>query len=238
MDRRPEPQATTHDDSEQRTGGTGDRGSRWVMLIAVAAGLCLVAAGVSIAVFSSPGGGQTGHIASAGNAPAATAPAAQPTAPGASSRATPRSRAASDRLAKSVLRWPPGHTRQILHWDAGPGGKTLAAVMEQMGTAMQSAGLKLYAPMRLACAQLASDISTAQAGPPIPDNAMQRLYARALAGLSHAAATCHAAISMDGDGEDVETHVNGPLLNRSRAEFAAASAKLYRAIGEIESLHH
>jgi hypothetical protein len=106
-----------------------------------------------------------------------------------------------------------------------------------MGTAMQSAGLKLYAAMRLACVQLASDISTAQAGPPIPDAAMQRLYARALAGLSRAAPDCRAAITMGGDGEDLSAEVHGSLLTRSRAEFAVASAKLYRATGEIDSLH-
>jgi hypothetical protein len=244
MDRRPEPPATPHDGSEQRAGGTDDRGSRGVMLIAAAVGLCLVVAGVSVAVFSSPGGGQAGraagagHVVGAGNNPAATAPAAQPTSPVASSPASSRPRGTNDGLARSVLRWPPGRTHQILLWDAGLGGKTLAAVEEQMGTAMQSAGLKLYATMRLACAQLASDVSTAQAGPLIPDNAMQRLYAEALAGLSRAATTCQTAISMRGDGEDVEAHVNRSLLSRSRVEFAAASAKLYRAIGEIESLHH
>jgi hypothetical protein len=107
-----------------------------------------------------------------------------------------------------------------------------------MGTAMQSAGLKLYAAMRRACAQLASDVSAAQAGPPIPDNAMQRLYTMALAGLSRAAADCHTAISIHEDGEHTAAHVNGPLLNRSRVEFAAASTKLYRATGEIASLNH
>jgi hypothetical protein len=106
-----------------------------------------------------------------------------------------------------------------------------------MGTAMQSAGLKMYAPMKQTCVQLASEVGTAQAGPPIPENAMQRLYAKALAGLSRAAADCHGAISVHVDDEDVEVHVNRPLLNRSRLEFAAASAKLYRATGEIESLH-
>jgi hypothetical protein len=214
------------------------------VLIALAIGLCMVVAGVTIAVLSSPGG-QAGQAANAGNNPAATAPAAQPaaptaqpTAPAASSPATSQAAAASDGLAKSVLRWPPGDTRQILRWDAGPGGKALAAVGEQMGTAMQAAGLKLYAAMRLACAQLAADISTAQAGPPIPDAAMQRLYDRALAGLSRAAADCHAAITIHANGEDVSAKVNGPLLSRSRAEFAVASTKLYRATGEIESLHH
>jgi hypothetical protein len=249
MDRRPEP-ATPDDGNEQRTARAripraADGGSRRVALIALAIGLCVVVAGVATAVISSPGGGQVGHIAGAGNTSVATAPAAQPTPPVPSSRATtPSSRAttqagaASDGLAKSVLRWPPGHTRQILRWDAGPGGKALAAISEQMGIAMQAAGLEQYAQMKLACAQLASDVGAARAEPPIPDNAMQELYAKALAGLSRAAADCHTAISIHIDDESTDVHVNRPLLNRSRVEFAAASKKLYRATGEIEALHH
>jgi hypothetical protein len=251
IDGQPEPSRRPGEDGEQQAGsaqvpGAAGGSSRRVMLIAATLGLCLVLAGVAIAVFSSPGGGKASHLAGAGNSPAVatpqtarpTAPAAQPTAPAASSRSTPKPGGASDGLAKSVLRWPPGHKRQILRWDAGPGGQALAAVGEQMGTAMQSAGLKQYAPMKLACTQLASDISTAQAGPPIPDAAMQRLYAKTLAGLSHAAADCRTSISIHADGEDTQIHVNKRLLSRSRVEFAAASAKLYRATGEIASLRH
>ena len=242
MDGRPEPPTIPDDGNEQRTGWgqfpwAADGGSRRMLLITLAVGLCMAVAGVSVALFSSPGGGQAGRVAGAGNSPAvATTRAAQPTAPVASSRVTPRPGVMSDGLAKSVLRWPPGLKHQILRWEAGPGGKTLAAVEEQMGTAMQAAGVKLYAPTRLACAQLASNIATAQSRPPIPDDAMQRLYAKALAGLSRAAADCQAAISIHASGETVETHVNGLLLNRSRVEFAAMSEELYRATGEIQSL--
>ena len=49
-----------------------------------------------------------------------------------------------------------------------------------MGSAMQAAGVRLYATMKMTCASLASDIGTAQAGPPIPYAAMQRLYGNAL----------------------------------------------------------
>jgi len=243
IDGQPEPSKRPDDSSEQLTGSAqvpgADGASRRMLLFALAVCLCVVAAGVSVAIFASPGGSRAGDAAGPGNSPAdATPQAAQPTAPIASGRATLRPGGTSDGLAQSVLRWPPGRTRQVLRWDAGPGGKTLAAVREQMGTAMQSAGLKMYPAMRLACAQLASDVNIAQAGPPIPDNAMQRLYAKTLAQLSRAAVDCRTAISIHGDGEDVETHVNGPLLNRSRVEFAAASTKLYRATGEIASLHH
>ena len=236
----PEP-SRRPDDNEQQTGSAqvpeAGGGSRRMLLIALAVCASVVAIGVSVAIFASPGGRQAGDATGTGNSPAvAPTQAAQPTAPVASARATPRAGGTSDGLAKSVLRWPAGRTHQILRWDAGPGGKTLAAVRDQMGIAMQSAGLKMYAPMRVACAQLASDIGTAQAGPPIPDHAMQRMYTKTLAGLSRAAADCHTAISIHEDGEHTAAHVNGPRLNRSRMEFAAASTKLYQATGEIESL--
>lgn len=244
MDGRPELPKSPDDDNEQQAGsapvpGAAGGGSRRMLLITLMVGLCVVAAGVSVAVFSSTGGGQAGHVAGAGSSPAATsARAAQPTAPSASSRVTTRPEVTSDGLAKSVLRWPPRLKHQILRWEAGPGGKALAAVEEQMGTAMQAAGVKLYAPTRLACVQLASDISTAQAGPLIPDGAMQRLYAKALAGLSRAAADCRTAISVHAGGdESVGIHVNRALLNQSRVEFAAMSKKLYRATAKIRSVH-
>ncbi|HCU92570.1 MAG TPA: hypothetical protein DHU96_07415 [Actinobacteria bacterium] len=213
-------------------------GSRRMLLITLAVCLCMAAAGVSVAVSSSPSGSQAGHIAGAGTGPTATRTGAtEPTAPVASSRVTTKPGVTSDGISTSVLRWPPQLKSQILRWKAGHGGAALATVVQQMGNAMQAAGVKLYAPMRLTCVSLASDISTAQAGPPIPDDGMQRLYAKALAGLSRAAADCRTAISVHVSGnESVETHVNEALLNRSRVEFAAMSKTLYRATGEIQSL--
>jgi hypothetical protein len=243
MDGRTELPTILDGGNERRTSWTqspraAGNSSRRMLLITSAVGLCVVVAGVSVALLSSPSG-QAGRLAGgAGNSPAvATAGPAQPTPPVASSRVTPGSGVKSHGLAKSVLRWPPGLNHQIRRWEAGPGGNTLAAVEGQMGTAMQTAGLKLYGPMRQACTVLGSDISTAQAGPPIPDQAMQRLYATALGGLSRAAADCRAAISISTDGESVKTHVDNVLLNRSRVKFAAMSEKLYQATGEIGSLH-
>jgi hypothetical protein len=242
-DGRPEPSKPPEND-EQQTGsaqvpGTAGGGSRRTLLVILAACLCVIAAGVSIAVLSGPGGNQAGHTAGASSSPApGKTAAAQPPAPIASSRATTGPEVTGNGIAKSALRWPPSLNRQVLRWEAGPGGKTLAAVEQQMGTAMQSAGLKLYVPMRQACIGLASDITTAQAGPPIPVRSMQRLYAQGLAGLSRAAADCRAAISTHASGdENVSVHVNAPVLNRSRVEFAAMSKKLYRATARIQSIH-
>ena len=218
---------------------TADGRSRRAVFIVLAACLCVVAAGVSVAVFSSPRGSQAGHIAGAGNSPAAaTTHAAQPTAPIASSRATTKPDVTSDGVAKSALQWPPQLKHQILQWRAGPGGKALTTVESQMGNAMQTAGLKLYARMKMTCAELASDIGTAQARPPIPYPAMQRLYAKALGRLSTAAADCRSAISVRPKGdEDISIHVDQALLSQSRLEFAAASTVLYRSTAQIQSVH-
>jgi hypothetical protein len=105
-----------------------------------------------------------------------------------------------------------------------------------MGNAMQAAGLKLYPSMRLACVSLALGIGAAQAGPPVPYGAMQRLYARALAGLSRASADCRSALSERASGDEtVNVHLNQGFLNQSRAEFAAMSKKLYAATAEIRA---
>jgi hypothetical protein len=240
MDGPPEPSLPPNGGNEQPTGPARllqAVGSRRALLITLVACLCVIVAGVAVAVFSSPGGSQARQIAGADTSPAATkAQAAQPAAPTASSRATTRPGVTSSGIAKSVLQWPPQLKHQILRWKAGPGGKALAMVANHMGSAMQAAGLELYAPMRMTCVELGSDVGTAQAGPPIPDAAMQRLYANALARLSTAAADCRSAISAHPQGdESISIHVNKALLSQSRLEFAATSKELYRATAQIQS---
>ena len=251
-DGRPEPSKPPNGNNEKQTrpewfpwaAGSGSRradgGSRRVLFITLAACLCVVAAGVSVAVFSSPDGSQTGHLVGAGHSPSAAASqAAQPTAPVSSSHATTRPDVTSNGVAESALRWPLQLKHQILRWKAGPGGKALTTVNDQMGSAMQAAGLQLYAPMEMTCAELASDIGTAQTGPPIPYAAMQRLYAKALSRLSTAAADCRSAISVHHEGdEDTTIHVDKALLSQSRLEFAAGSKVLYRATAQIQSASH
>lgn len=235
-------------------------GSRRMLLLGIVL-VCLVAAGVTGAVLASPGGSpagdiagpgptssQPGHVAGAGSSPAAIKTrssqpratktrAAQSAAPHASSRAITGANVTSKGVAKSALQWPPQLQRQILRWWAGRGGAALTSVETQMGNAMQAAGLKLYDPMRVACVSLASSVGTAQAGPPIPYDVMQRLYAKSLAGLSRAATDCRTAISERADGDEtVDVHLNHGLFNESRAEFAAMSKKLYTATAEIQAL--
>jgi hypothetical protein len=210
-----------------------------MVLIVSAVCLCVVMAGVGIALLSSPGG-QAGHVAGTSSTPpanATTTQPAQPTSPAATSRATTRPKVKGAGVVTTALGWPQRLNHQILRWRAGPGGKALTTVEQQMGTAMQAAGIKSYAPMKTACASLASEVGTAQAAPAIPYGAMQGLYAKALAGLSRAAADCQSAISEHPSEETVDIHVNQALLSQSRLEFAAMSKKLYKATGQIPSAH-
>jgi hypothetical protein len=62
---------------------------------------------------------------------------------------------------------------------------------------------------------------------------MQRMYGRALAGLSQAAATCQQAILVTEEGEDTAVHVHHTLLSLSRTEFAAGSKMIYTATADI-----
>jgi hypothetical protein len=221
--------------AEQRGGRP-----RWVLIAGAIAGVCTITAGIAIAVFSLSGGpahpsvvggplalrtaipAPSGHATTGGHAMTSQSVPTMP--PG----------VASDGIAKTALRFPKRLTRQVARWEAGPGGKSLAGVTAQMGYALQAAGGGLYPLMKQACASLASDIQTAQAGPPIPDAAMQQVYGRALTTLSQAAANCRSAISLSPvNGESLETHVHEALLEQSRTEMAAGSKTLYKATAEV-----
>lgn len=233
-------------ESTSATPSAGRTRRRWVLIVAAIAGLSMVTAGIAIAVFS-PIGVPAMHSVTGEALPP------QPTAPASSRHAATRQgvghaatrqgvksppQVASDGVARTALRFPKSRTRQVLHWKAGPGGRALAAVTAQMGYALQASGARLYFPMKLACARLASDIRTAQTAPPIPDAAMWRMYNGALARLSLAAANCRQAISVRLGDESTQTHVQNGLLHRSLAELAAGSRTLYTATAEISALSH
>jgi hypothetical protein len=223
-----------------RSSGEHRSGIRWLLPIVVVASLCVITAGIVLATFFSSGGGRAGHLAGISGSHGPSPSQAQASAPQPTATANPAGTApkvATDKAAKHILTWPPRLNHQVRRWAAGAGGTALARVETDMGTAMQSAGLKLYLPMRQACLTLASDVSTARAGPPVPDGAIQQLYLRALAGLSRAAAHCQAAIRVEAGDETLEAHVNQPLLTRTRLEMAAMSEKLYRSTAALRSLH-
>jgi hypothetical protein len=193
----------------------------------------VIAAGASLTACTSPAGPRQ-----ASKSPAAALQVAEPTAPVASSRAiTGPSNVRSNGIAKTALQWPATLETQIRRWTAGSGGAALSAVTTQLGNATQAAGLKLYAEVRAACANLSSSVRTAQGAPPIPDDAMQRLYASTLTGLSIATADCRTAVSVHPVGDEGQAiHVNDALLNRSLAELSTGTKQLYTATAEIRTL--
>lgn len=213
---------------------------RRLRLVAFGVCLCSAIAGISVAASSSPGresGDTSVGISSSATGKEAAAPSATSTSPSHAPAAPTASAAVSHELASTVLRVPKGLKDRLWHWKAGPRGAALSAVTQQMGTAEQSAGLRTYPQMRLACISLDASIRHARAAPPIPDVGMQRLYGKALAELSRAAVDCQDAISEKLEVvEDIAIRVNKTLLNRTRSEFAAGFEKLYQATAAIAAL--
>jgi hypothetical protein len=211
-------------------------GSRRVLLAATAVGLCAIVTGALLAAFSSPSS-QTGHAAgaSSGGSPTAATQAPQSPAPVASS--TTGHNVTSAGIAKTALQYPPALKSQILYWAAGRGGVAWSAVTTQLGDVTQTAGARLYSQLRLECASLVPSAQAALDAPPIPDEAMQRMYAKVLAALSATAADCRNAISVAPEGDEGQRiDMNKALLNRSLAQFITESSELYTATAEIRTL--
>ena len=244
----PQPTEPSPGDDQQpnsvRSRWAGASGSRQALLVTLAVCLLVAVVGVAVAILSPGGGGQAGSVAGpvsglvAGGTPSPQPSTGKKSTPGRKITAAPPVVAGAG-LAKTALEWPPRLKHQIEAWRAGPGGAALSAVTEQMGHAMQAAAVKLYPSMRLTCVKLASDIRTAQAAPPIPDAAMQQLYARALTGLSSAAADCRQAISAHASGDEtLDIHLNKAQMSRARAGFTTASRRIYNATASIQALRH
>ena len=146
--------------------------------------------------------------------------------------------AALTKLGSTALPLPKKLQPAVARWDAH-GNKALAALSVQFGTVLQSAGVKQYVPMKMACVRLATEAAALRAGPPIPDAAMQGLYAKALADFAQGAAACKAAVSEWRIGDEtVDTRVNPAQLHRSLSLIAAGATDLYRATAEIVALRH
>lgn len=218
-----------------RAGRMAGKGRNRRILLGSAVLLCVIATGASLAAFASPGGS---HAAAASSA--AASGVAQPSASAASAPAATRPDTKGDGsngVAKTALRWQPSEQNHIAAWKKGSGGAALSAVTAELGTATQTAAVRLYPDTRQACMSLGSRVATALAKPPIPDAAMQRMYATSLAELAKAATDCHSAISVRQDGDEDQTiHVNNGQLDRALTELASASKALYTATAQIRAL--
>jgi hypothetical protein len=187
----------------------------------------------------------TSHTASS-NSPsaAASAPGGSSAVSGASKSGKPTSippggvsgSDALSRLGSSALPLPQELRGAAVKWNSGDGGKDLAAVSGQIGGVLQAGGVRQYVQMRGACVALAATVARAQAGPPIPVAAMQKLYAKSLVDLAGGASSCRAAIAQQPDGDEyVVTTQNQTKLHLAASEFSAGAKDLYRATAEIEA---
>ena len=191
------------------------RNTRWAVLSAAIVVASLVAVYL------------TGALESGGTRPSAGSPVTT-TSPTAA--AVPTATSASQGLSEKEV-------ASLTKWNAHRGGVMLTVMSSQLGNATQAAGLKLFAQMRQACSKLATAVAAAKAGPSIPDPVLQRQYTEALSTLAKATAYCERGISARPYGdEDIKTHENVAMVNKSLAAFAAGAKKLYRATAQIKAL--
>jgi len=197
---------------------------KWTWLGIMLSVIALV--GITLAV-----GGRS-HQATSDGTSAATGGA--PTAPGSIKAKGNVPSAAQVAKSGGALSPPTNMQSSVIAWQAGPGGKHLAAVTRLFGDALQAGGVRQYVQMRSACVQLAHSVSTAEAGPPIPVAAMQMLYGKALAELAKGAADCQTAIAIEPGDETLGTKMNATMRQQAESELAAGARDIFRSTAEIE----
>jgi hypothetical protein len=227
--------------------GSISRLSRKKLISAGIAGVVLVAAGIAtaLAASGSPGGssstGNTSGVsalspsgaAGGGNGIAAT-PAT--TAPG--STHGPGQAASGPAPTPHYPRplKPSSDAAAVQSWNSGPGGTALKKVTADIGVVLQAHGAGAYPQMLQGCVALGHEVSTARALPPIPDAAMQKLYADALSAFKTGAASCVAAITQHPQGvEEVITNVNHVVLNQAISTLNTGVKELYLATGALRT---
>jgi hypothetical protein len=224
-----EPTAVTDEPSTVSEPGPALRHAQKRALTIFAATFASVAIVVAAALFAAGrGGGVAASAALPGSKTGAAAPSGHPAAtstlaPG----PTPEDLAVSMHIP-AKLRIP------LRRWNNGTGGKALAAVSNEMGIALQAGGTKLYVSMKAACTALTVAITSADAGPPIPDAALQNRYMAALAQLAAAGRECRAAISEKVDGDEtVATYENQVVYHQAELRFSVGVKDLYGVTSEL-----
>jgi hypothetical protein len=133
-----------------------------------------------------------------------------------------------------ALALPESMRDKFLDWQSGPGGRDLATLSNRLGQALQASTFQQDSQMKYLCTQLASSVATAKTGPRIPDAAMQKLYAKALAELTKGAADCRTAMSVKARGESARAPVDMKMLHLSTTELSMGAIDIYRSTAEIE----
>jgi hypothetical protein len=198
---------------------------------AVAVVLLVVAlVGISLAVYfvtsGSPKGQSAANLGTAkpgtGKGDTGATPGPMPGAP--TARLSPLASVAGPKPLK------PSNPAKVKSWNVGKGGAALVQVTEDSGNVLMAYGSGEYAETLQACTALAGAMKKAEALPPIPDAAMQKLYVKSLDDFKSGITDCAVAIKQHPEGvEDVVTDVNHPELNKALSLFSVGTKDLYVA---------
>jgi hypothetical protein len=124
----------------------------------------------------------------------------------------------------------PSDPAKVKSWNAGKGGAALVQVTEDSGDVLMAYGSGEYTETLQACTALAGAVKKAEALPPIPDTAMQKLYVKSLNTFTAGITECEAAITQHPEGvEDVVTDVNHAEINQALSRFSVGTQDLYIA---------
>jgi hypothetical protein len=214
-----------------------------IAVVGLSAGLIMYAVGGTHQAASASSSSSSSSSGSAGAAVGAAASSAGTASKGGTSATKGKVISAAKLAQKGGALTPPTNNQShVVSWQSGVGGRDLTAVSARLGAALQAGGIKQYTPMKAACTQLARSVTAAQAGPQIPDTAMQSLYTKALSDLTKGAADCQTAISIKATGDETtQANVDMPSLRQATAELSAGATDIFRATAEIEILsrqHH
>jgi hypothetical protein len=199
---------------------------RWIRQPAAVVVLLVVAlAGMSLAVYFVSSGSPNGQSAAkpgTGKADTDATPGPMPGAP------TVRVGSAASVTAPNPLK--PSNPARVKSWNAGKAGAALVQVTEDSGSVLMAYSSGMYPEALQACTALAGAVQQAEVLPPVPDAAMQKLYAKSLDDFKSGTAECEAAITQHLEGvEDDITDVNHPEINTAISQFNVGTKDLYIA---------
>ena len=124
----------------------------------------------------------------------------------------------------------PSNPAKVKSWNVGKGGAALVQVTEDSGSVLMAYGSGEYTQTLQACTALAGAVRKAEALPPIPDTAMQKLYAKSLNTFTAGITECEAAITQHPEGvENTVTDVNHAEVSKAISQLGIGIKDLYIA---------
>ena len=130
----------------------------------------------------------------------------------------------------------PSDRGAVSSWSA-EGGKALAHVTTQSENVLSARTGGNYPQMLRYCTALAAAVQDAEKAPPIPDTAMQQMYAQSLNALKQGATDCMAGITEhQQDLEDAVVDVNQAEVDRAMSELGVGVNDLYIATSALRTI--